>query len=159
MEEKERLSRAVTVSDIKTAVGFVAVIATVIFFGAQLQSDSAQTKNDIGDLKSNVKELTNKQDLMALDVTKVKTIIEGAQARGQITLVPQRDYLSMATPNISAVESPTPTPAIQQVSYNATYTAAPTPEPTKKVEPAPAPPTPTPTRVAGIGTCVLNICL
>lgn len=151
MNNDEKLSKAVRVDDIKTFIGFALVLASVIFFGSQLQSSTNQTHDEIIQLKADSRDIANKQNLMSDKITRIETILTTAQNNGQIGKSSSKDFVALAAPTIAAM--PTQVPTSQQVTYNAVINQ-PTIQPT--VVPTPAA---TPTIAQAKTLCVLTVCL
>lgn len=145
-DTEQKNSKPVTVADIKTAAGFIAVLATVIFFGAGLQSDGVQTKRDLSELKENYRNMAEKQNTMNDKITRIETILTTAQNNGQIGKARTQSTVALAAPYIAAQE-----PAPKQASYNSVFL-----EPKTQPEPVPTP-TPTPTAKPGLINSILGL--
>lgn len=130
----------ITRDDVRTLLAVGALIVSLAFAWSDLKHDASAAIDQATGASKKIEIIDGKLNAIALDVNSLKTTIQGAQNRGEISR--RQTFLEFSTPNIAGISA---TPAPQQVTYN-----APTPEPT----PLPAP---TPTQAPIL--CVLTICL
>lgn len=115
----------------------------------QKTDNMIQTTNDS---KLTISNIQDKQQSDELELARLQTIVDGAQAKGLLSKVPTptKNTLAEAIPNIGTL-SPTPTPVPAPIIINNTIQQRSAPTPTPRPTTTPTRPTPTPALPIGGG--------